>query len=321
MSPTVTAIIVIVIGLVLLGIIWAVASIMKSTPSDVSAGSAPARVARDQLRPILLDFHVRGDVAEIYYAVPLDEGEVDDHLRDLLCRDASLVLHEKKAHGLPIAQVTKARVFGRRGEESVVIDVMELEAPGEIPEIAAPELVPHASAAGFDPLAHLGELDFEVQPGVVDRLSEEDLPPFLDEIVIAKPVEAQLRAAGVDPTNVSLRDLALALLRTTGYEVIVGRVAVATVESGSAEMYTARKAGLEVLVAIVPHHEGEHPELLERIVNTFVFEVAQLNPQRAILITDKFGPYLVYEKERSDPRCRFITRERLQAFVDGFAIQ
>jgi len=321
LSPTVTAIIVIVVGLILLGIVWAVASIMRSTPSDVSASSTPARVARDQLRPILLDFHVRGDVAEIYYSVPLDEGEIDDHLRDLLCHDASLVLHEKKSHGLPIAQVTKARVFGRRGEEAVVIDVMELEAPGEIPDIAAPDLVPHASVAGFDPLARLGEKDFEIQPGVADRMSDEDLPPFLDEIVIAKPIEAQLRAAGIDPADVSLRELALALLRTASYEVVVGRVAVSTVESGSAEMYTARKAGLEVLVAIVPHHEGEHPELLERIVNTFVFEVAQLNPQRALLITDKFGPYLMYEKERSDPRCRFITRERLQAFVDGFAVQ
>ena len=321
MSPTVTAIIVIVVGMVLLGIIWAVASIMKSAPSDVSAGSTPARTARDQLRPILLDFHVRGDVAEIYYAVPLDEGEVDDHLRDLMCHDASLVLHEKRSHGLPIAQVTKARVYGRRGEEAVVIDVMDLEAPGEIPEIAAPELVPHASATGFDPLTHLGEQEFEVQPGVADRPSEEDLAPFLDEIVIAKPVEAQLRAAGIDPTNVSLRDLALALLRTAGYEVVVGRVAVSTVDSGSAEVYTARKAGLEVLVAIVPHHEGEHPELPEQIVNMFVIEVAHLNPQRALLVTDKFGPYLVHEKERSDPRCRFITRGRLQAFVDGFSIQ
>lgn len=321
MSPAVTAIIVVVVGTALLGIIWAIASIMKSAPSDVSAGSAPARVARDQLRPILIDFHVHGDVAEIYYEVPLGVGKVDDHLRDLLCHDASLVLHEKKTHGLPIAQVTRARVFGRRGEEAVVVDVMELEAPGEIPDIAAPDLIPHASAVDFDPLAHLGDKDFEIQPGVADRAADEDLDPFLDEIVIAKSVEAQLRAAGIDPTEVSLRDLSLALLRTAGYEITVGRVAVSTVESGSAEIYTARKTGLEVLVAIVPHHEGEHPELLERTVNTFVFEVAQLNPQRALLVTDKFGPYLVYEKERSDPRCRFITRERLQAFVDGFAVQ
>ena len=321
MSPTVTAVIVVVIGMVLLGIIWAVMSIMRSAPSAVSSGSRPARVARDQLRPILADFHVRGDVAEIYYAVPLPPDEVDDHLRDLLCHDGSLVLHEKKAHGLPIEHVRQATVFGRRGEEAVEVGVIELEEPGEIPEIVAPELVPHASAAGFDPLAHLGEKDFEFQPGVADRMPEEGLPPFLDEIVIAKSVENRLRAAGIDPAHVSLQDLSMSLLRTAGYEIEVERAGVATVESGSVEVYRARKAGVDVLVIVVPHADGEHPELLERMVNSFTIEVAQTNPQRALLITDKYGPYLVYEKERADPRCRFITRERLQAFVDGFAVQ
>jgi hypothetical protein len=321
LSPTVTAIIVIVVGLVLLGIIWAVASIMKSTPRDVSAGSAPVRVARDQLRPIVLDFHVRGDAAEIHYAAPLGEGEVGDHLRDLLRHDAYLVLHEKKAHDLPIAQVSKVRVFGRRGEESVEIDVMELEVPGEIPEIAAPELVPHASIVGSDPLAHLGEQDFDVRPGAADRVSEEGFPPFLDELVIAKSVEARLRAVGVDPTDVSLQDLAVSLFRTAGYKVEVERAGFTTLESGSAELYTAHKDGTDMLVVVIPHAEGEHPELMERMVNTFTIEVAQSKRERALLITDKLGPYLVYEKERSDPRCRFITRERLQAFVDGFAVQ
>ncbi len=321
MSPTVTAVIVIVVGMILLGIIWAGMSIMRSTPSDVSAGSRPVRVPQDQLRPILADFHVQGDIAEIYYAVPLPQDDVDDHLRDLLCHDASLVLHEKKAHGLPIEQVSRARVFGHRGEESVEVGVIELEIPGEIPEIAAPELVPHASAAGFDPLSHLGEQEFQLQPGVADRESEEGLPSFLDGITIAKSVESRLRAVGIDPADVSLQDLSLSLIRIAGYAVGVERAGLATVEGGSTEVYMARKDGTEMLVVVVPHSRGEHPELMERLVNTFSFHVAQTNPQNALLITDKFGPYVVYEKERADPRCRFITRERLQAFVDSFAVQ
>lgn len=321
MSPTVTAIIVVVVGMVLLGLIWAGMSIMRSAPSDVSAGSLPAGVARDQLRPVLSDFHVHGDIAEIYYAVPLPEGDVDDHLRGLLCHDASLVLHEKKAHGLPIEQVTRARVFGCRGEESVEVGVIELEIPGEIPEIAAPELVPHASVAGFDPLSHLGEQEFEFQPGVADRESEEVLQSFLDEIIISKSLESRLRAVGIDPTDVSLQDFSLSLIRIAGYALDVERADSLAVEGGSTEVYTARKDATEVLVVVVPHSEGEHPELTERLINTFGFRVAETNPQNALLITDKFGPYVVYEKERADPRCRFITRERLQAFVDGFAVQ
>lgn len=321
MSPIAIALVVVIVGTAFLGIIWAVLSVMKSTPKDVSAGTGPVVVARDQLRPILADFHVRGESAKLYYAVPLPDGEVDDHLRDLLCHDASLVLHEKKAHGLPIEQVTRATVYGRRGEESVEVGALELEAPGEIPEIAAPELVPHAATAGYDPLAHLGEKDFEFQPGVADRTPGEALSPFLDEIVIAKSVEARLRATGIDPSDVSLQDLSISLLRTAGYEVEIGKTRSSSMESGNADVYTARKAGAVVLIVVIPHAEGEHPELREREINTFGIEVAQTNPGRALLITDKYGPYLVYEKERADRRLRFITRERLQAFVDGFAVQ
>jgi hypothetical protein len=39
------------------------------------------------------------------------------------------------------------------------------------------------------------------------------------------------------------------------------------------------------------------------------------------LITDKYGPYMIYDKERRNPKLRFITRERLQPFVDSFALQ
>jgi len=321
LSPTVTAIIVVVIGMVLLGIIWAVMSIMKTTPSDVSAGSDPARIARDKSRPILTDFHVRGDEAGIYYAVPLPPGEIDDHLRELMCHDASLVLHEKREHGLPIAQVTRATIFGLRGGKPAEVGVVELDEPGVIPEIIAPELTPHASVAGYDPLAHLGEQEFEIQPGVVGRESKEDLASFLDEIALTKSLEARLRAAGVDPTDVSLQDLSLSLLRIAGYEIIVDRMGMTLPDGGTAEAFTARKAGFGAMVVIVPHAPGQHPELSERVVNAFGIEVAQQNPQHAVLITDKFNPYVVYEKERSDPRCRFIGRERLQAFVDSFAIQ
>jgi hypothetical protein len=321
LSPTVTAIVVVVIGLVLVGVIWAAVSALKSTPSDAAARSGLSPVSEDRLRPILMDFHVRDTTAMIYYNVPLPDGDVDEHLKDLLCHDASLVLHDKRASGLPIDHVVTAMVFGRRGDTSVEIGVMELESPGVIPEIVAPELIPHASKAGYDPLAHLGEQEFEVQPGVAGREPREGLGSFLDEITIARSVEAELRGAGVDPSDISLEDLALALLRIGGYEVAVGRAGVSIPESGTAEMFTARKAGSEALVVIVPHASGEHPELSERAVNAFVIVVAQQNPQRALLITDKFSPYIVYEKERSDPRCRFITRERLQAFVDSFAIQ
>ncbi len=112
----------------------------------------------------------------------------------------------------------------------------------------------------------------------------------------------------------TLSILARALLQLGGYQ-LTDR------PGGSGDSYLAQKAGSVALVVVHEYQAGEHPELPESAVNAFVIEVAQSNPQRALLITDMFSPYVIYEKERSDPRCRFITRERLQPFVDSFALQ
>lgn len=314
MSPTVTVIVAIIVGLVLIGIVWAIVSAVRSTTSASFLSSRPTLEAQDLLRPKLVDFHVKDTTARIYYGVPLPDGDVDGHLKDLLCRDAPLVLHEKRAHGLPIEQVVRAEVFGQRNGKPIEVAVLELEEPGEIPELVVPDLVPHAAATGYDPLAHLGEQEFEIQPGVASKESTVGLPPFSDDISFAKSVEAELRAVGVDPYNTPLSDLSLALLRIGGYQV-------SPASAGTANMHIAQKAGSTSLVVIHEHQAGEHPELSEQAVNGFVIAVAQNNPQRALLITDMFSPYIVYEKERSDPRCRFITRERLQPFVDSFALQ
>jgi hypothetical protein len=314
LSPTATAIVAVIVGLVLIGIVWAIVSAVRSTTSDSFITSRPTPDAQDRLRPKLVDFHVKDTTARIYYGVPLPDGDIDDRLKDLLCHDAPLVLHEKRAHGLPIEQVTRAEVFGQRGGQPVEVGVLELEEPGEIPELVVPDLVPHAAASGYDPLAQVGEQEFDIQPGVASDVLREGLPPFSEEISFAKSVEAGLRAVGVDPYTAELSDLSLALLQIGGYQV-------SPAPSGAANTHIAQKAGSTALVVIHEHEVGEHPELSEHAVNAFVIAVAQNNPQRALLITDKFGPYIVYEKERSDPRCRFITRERLQPFVDSFALQ
>lgn len=310
-----------VLVIVALAVLWAVFSAMRTTPVDATGSIAERPVALDRLRPTLADFHVRGDTAEVYYDVPLPDREIDRHLEDLLCHDASLVLHEKKEHGLPIAQVVRVKVFAQRAGGPVQVAARDFEEPGVIPEIATPELMPHAQFEGYDPLAHLGDRDFDIQPGVAPGEPDSRLSDFLAGLQFPSSVESQLRASGVDPADVSLHDLTLALLRIGGYDVLVDRTGLDTAGSRGPEVYSVQKGGSRVLVAILEHRDGEHPELSEALVNGFMFAVAQRNPRSAMLVTDKFGPYLVYEKERADPRCRFITRERLQAFVDSFALQ
>ncbi len=304
-------VVVVIIGIViavaiLAAIVWA---LRGASGGDLSApAQEPAR-----LRPKLSDFHVGGTTATVSYDVPLPPGDVDRHLRDLLLHDAAQVMREKKAAGLPIDQVERVRVMGRRDGEYAEAGVLDLREPGVIPEVAAPDLIPHAAGGGYDPLTYLGEQEFEIQPGVATARTEDALGPFTDEIELSGGVEAALRAGGVDPTHASLEDLTVALLTIGGY-------AVAPVP-GQAGRYTARRDGSVTLVEVQPHQRGEHPELSEQAVNGFGITVAQANPTRALLITDKFGPYLIYEKERHNPKVRFITRERLQPFVDSFALQ
>ncbi len=273
--------------------------------------AAPDEAAALELRPALTDFHVGGDTATVSYDVPLPAGEVDEHLRDLLLHDAARVVREKSAHGLPIDQVQRVRAMGRRNGELVEAGVLDLPKPGVVPELAVPDLVPHAAIAGYDPLAHIGEQEFDVQPGLAAPSAEEGLEPFGSELRMSRGVEASLRAAGIDPDDTTLEDLTLGLLAMGGYSVT-------PVVGGE---YLARSGGEETLVRVLPHQPGEHPELSEQVINEFGVEVAQRNPTRAMLITDKFSPYVIYERERRNPKCRFITRERLQAFVDGFALQ
>ncbi len=85
-------------------------------------------------------------------------------------------------------------------------------------------------------------------------------------------------------------------------------------------MYNLTRDGKSTLLVILTHDEGSHPELEDSVLARFAVEMAQVNPDQAILVTDKYSPYSMYEREKRDKRCVYITRERLQAFVDSFGL-
>ena len=53
----------------------------------------------------------------------------------------------------------------------------------------------------------------------------------------------------------------------------------------------------------------------------FVVEFVNSGADRGLLISDKFSPFEVYEREKREPRIRFVTRERLQKFVDALSLE
>lgn len=283
-----------------------------------SASPPSAAAPATRIRPVLADFHVRGESAHVQFAVPLTEGAVDRHLRTVLEHEAVAVLREKRDHGLPLDGVEAIIVYGERSGERVEVGRVELPSAGMLPEVVAADLLPHDRVAGFDPLAALGEQKFDVVPGVTVREAEGALPPVHEAVELPGPLEVALRAQGIDPGAASLPDLVLGLLQASGYQVTPEGTTLASAGAGSSSVSIARRGGSASLLVIVEHRAGDHPELSERAINEAIV-IASRHNMGGFVVTDMYGPYLIYEKERRS-KLRFITRERLQAFVDSFAL-
>ncbi len=283
-----------------------------------SGGAQTAAVVPERPRPVLASFHVRDDAAHVEFAVPLPAEGAGEHLRVLLEHEAIAVLKEKQEHGLPFEGVRSVVTYGQAHGSAVEVSTISLPENGRLPEIVAPELVPHSTTAGFDPLAHLGEQEFDVQPGIEVPSEQGTLEPLTQLVELTAAMEGSLRAQGIDPSVMSLEELSLGLLRNAGYQITVERVGLTGPDGSRSDVFVATRAGTSALVVIDQHQQGDHPELSEKAVNEAVAAAAQAN-RACFVVTDKYGPYMMYEKERHS-RVRFITRERLQSFVDSFAL-
>lgn len=265
--------------------------------------------------PVVADFHVRGNTARTTFDVPLGEGPAGQHLTDLLCSAAIEYVREKSEEGLPLEGVERIEVFAMRSGESELVGTVDLPEVGTLPERDVKVLV----ELTHDPIAQLAEIvaDTSIAPPSSDSSTLEPVSEFIE---LPGPVEARLRSIGVDPASMSLDELVLGLLRVTGYDVRVGRAGF-DVAGDQVSHYSLTRNGKNTILVILPHEEGTHPELEERVLSEFAVEVAQTNPDEAILVTDKYSPYSMYEREKRDKRLLFITRERLQSFVDSFSVR
>lgn len=295
--------VVVALGLAVWGVLYQIAKRPPST--SASSDAVPSRP-----RPSVAEFHVRGQDARVTFDVPLPAGETDQVLTDLLMHEAVEVVREKR-HELPIDQVTHVVALGRRNGETVEVGRVTLATPGELPPPAPPEVVVRASRLTFDPLAEFHDTDLGSAPQIADKQPGESLASIGQELRLARSVEAGLRAQGLDPADLTASELALGLLRQSGY-VVVGEEAHG--------VYVASKSGQRTYLRIVDHVRGDYPELDSRVVAEFMAAFASSGTDRGLLVTDKFGPYEIYERERREPRVRFVTRERLQSFVDAYAV-
>lgn len=280
------------------------AEALQEPESDPTVGSTVRR-------PSVSEFHVKGETAAVVFDVPLGESEVGQHLTDLLSAAAIEDLRARVAEGLPLDGVHRIDVSAMRGDQPESVVVVELPSPSVLPDPIRRE----APRGGF--MATLNEVVADTSVGA--RSEDHDtLEPVASFVKLTGPLEARLRMAGVDPSTMSLGDLTRGLLQIDGYTISdAGRV-MATAPGAS--VHTAVKPGERITVLIYPHAVGGYPEVSEKVFGEVGVVAGESKAQRVILVSDMYGPYSMYERERRDKRMAFITRERLQAFVDSFGL-
>lgn len=269
--------------------------------SRQTSDSAPTAVIEDDFSDVRppTSLEIEGTTAIATFDLEVAEDGPDEALRELLVKQGREALRGKGVdvehlsirawRGGHVAEVARAAV-GVVSTEDV--------ATSDMPE-----------AADFDPLGDLHNTDFGSAP--VQRTVGE-LSPIGKELSLAENVRGMLSAKGVDTGSMTMTQLTIALLESTGYSVSSGSI------PGT---YDASNGAVRTFLTIVDHEKGDYPELDEAAVNSFVIRFVSSGADRGLLFTDKYGPFAVYDKEKREPRIKFMTRERLQTFVDSVAMR
>ncbi len=293
-----------VVGIAIVAVfVWVRRISVVAGPSEASREVPVSGLTLD-----VLEFIPSLEQITVVFDAPLPDGDIGDVLRDLLFDEALRVVRQKRQSGLPIDGIATIRVIGMRNGERVEVGVLEVEEPGELPEPPAVPL-PHMRATG-DPFRGMTQEELDLAPKLRDRSGEDGIEPVGEMLRFSERVDAGLRLRGVDPSSASLAALTTTLFELAGY----------TIDILSQDSFVAARDGVKTYVAIVPHGSDEHPELQPSEMTSFVIDFQQSRANRGILVTDKFGPFDIYAMEKRVPDVRFVPHERLQAFVDSFAL-
>jgi hypothetical protein len=259
-------------------------------------------------RPKLSEMHVVGEEVQITFDVPFPAGG-DEVLADLLVQEALEVAREKR-HTLPMDMARRVVVFAGVGATKAEIGRHELDTPGTLPpRIEMPSML-NLSPFARDPLEAM-EGGSDTIPDVVSRPSTDDLPPLASEVRLPKAVDMGLRAQGIDPATMGAVQMVTGLLRLFGYTVNPGP---------GLGMFIAEKGGSRTFIVGDAYTKGDYPEVDERTIVKFMADFSLSGCDRGMLVSEKYAPFEIYDRERREPRVNFITRERLQKMVDSLAL-
>lgn len=287
----------------------------EAARSGSTAAATGLAVSRDLFEaevghhPPVESFHVSGDEARVTFDVPLDDGD-DEVLHELLMDEAVEVLRRKK-HTLPIDEIHRIVVYAGR-EDVREVGRTELASPGELPPptldsgLSFTHIAKDPFAAPFEDEGpdHGVTYETKVEPPA------DELPPLREDLKIPKGLDRGLRALGTDPDALNGPELVIAMLRMFGYGVV----------EQSPGSYMAVKDGVSTYVATDGYEKGDYPELDDSVIRRFLAEFGSSGADRGMLISDKYAPFSVHEIEAHQPKVRFVTRERVQRFIDSMAL-
>lgn len=316
MEPFIFVIVLVAIGLLLYNMFRNRKRRMQEAEQESSTAAATGlAVSRDLFEPEvghhapLESFHVVGSEAQVTFDVPLDDDD-DEVLFDLLEGEAIEVVRQKR-HTLPIEDVHYIVVYAGR-EKRREVARRELPSPGELPPPLLDAGVSFTHIAHDPFAAHFDEgNDVGIDYGTAVDVPEDELPPLIEELKIPKGLDRGLRALGTDPAALGAPEFVIALLRMFGYGVT---------EQAYEGSYMATKDGTSTYIETDTYVTGDYPELEENIIRRFLANFGSSGADRGILISDKYSPFMIHEIETNQPRVRFITRERVQRFIDSMAL-
>jgi len=300
-----------VIVAIVIVVLVAVGLYLRSRSGGMPSRSVAGAIANEASALNEVDFKVEGNTAHVFFDTAIPAAGADELLKGLMGREAMRVFHEKADH-LPLGEVKHVTAHGKRSGADVAVTTVDVVAPTQMDQMDAPSSDDVIRAGDVatedDPLAAIHATDFGRSGGY--RGGSDELPPLSDELAIPAKVIEAVAGAGGTVAGMSLQDFISGLLRTAGYDVAI-------TADGTG---TARKSGNTTFVQFIDHAPGSHPELDEGSVDSFVMKFMSSGADRGMLFTPKFGPYAIYEKERRNDKVKYMTRERLQAFVDGVAM-
>jgi len=302
--PAVVTVIIVIVVLV------AIALYLRSRSGGLPERSVASAIATDAPSMSEVDFKIEGTTAHVYFDTTIPPAGADDVLVGLMGREALKVFHGKADH-LPLGEVKHVAAHGRQGGVSILVTTENVPRPVDMDHMDEPSPAKRASEVhpeDKDLLAAVHAMDFGRGAGY--RGGSDDLPPLADELKIPAKVVNAVAGEGGDVAAMSLQDLIGGMLRQSGYDVTLAGDGTGT----------ARRSGSATFLQFVEHEAGGYPELGEDALDSFVMKFMASGADRGMLFTPKFGPYAVYQRERRNDKVKFMTRERLQAFVDSVAM-